>query len=82
MIDHEILIHLNNDAVVGCGYLNGKDSISCFAFSPNMTNSIQHELTHNLGGDHSTCVSGQSCTLKGDFNSLCDNCRQQVEKNY
>ena len=76
------LVEGKHDAVVGCGYLNGKDSISCFAFSPNMTNSIQHELTHNLGGDHSTCVSGQSCTLKGDFNGLCDNCRQLVEKNY
>ena len=76
------VVNGTHDAVVGCGYLNGKDAISCFAFSPNMTYSIQHELTHNLGGNHDTCVSGQRCTLKGNFDYFCDNCRFQIEKNY
>jgi hypothetical protein len=45
-----------------------KSAISSILTSTNITRSIQHELTHNLGGSHNTCTEGQYCVLKGNFN--------------
>lgn len=68
--------------VVGLGNVNGKNSISSYAISPDITRSIQHELTHNLGGTHTHCTPNQQCVLKGDFNCWCDSCKLNIKNNY
>lgn len=71
-----------HDEVVGLGNVNGKNAISSYITSPDITRSIQHELTHNLGGTHNDCTTGQQCVLKGNFNCWCDHCKQCIKNNY
>ena len=68
--------------VIGLGNVNGLNAISSTLTSKNIQRSIQHELTHNLGGSHKTCTYGQKCVLKGDFNFWCDACSQAIRNNY
>jgi hypothetical protein len=60
--------------VVGLGDCPGRDSLTSMESTTNLVRSIQHELTHNLGGSHNTCISSQKCVLNGDFGYWCDNC--------
>lgn len=67
--------------VVGLGSRPGKNAITSVYSSPNVSRSIQHELTHNLGGSHSTCTEGQYCVLKGNMDYWCDACRANILNN-
>ena len=73
---------IKHKPVIGLGDVNGKNAISSYATSEDITRSIQHELTHNLGGTHSGCTPGQLCVLKGNYNCWCDNCKQRIKNNY
>lgn len=68
--------------VIGLGNVNGKNSITSTLSTSSLKRSIQHELTHNLGGTHENCTPNQDCVLKGDFNKWCDNCREAIKNNY
>lgn len=70
-----------HSGVVGLGYRPGKDAITSVYSSTNIARSIQHELTHNLGGSHSTCNSNQRCVLQGDMDYWCDTCRANILAN-
>lgn len=64
--------------IIGLGYRPGRDSITSLVSSPNIPRSIQHELTHNLGASHTTCVEYQDCVLKGDMNKWCEKCKTDI----
>ena len=68
--------------VVGSGNINGKNAVSSTLISSDITRSIQHELTHNLGGSHGTCTPGQHCVLKGQKNKWCDACSEAIKNNH
>ncbi|MBR2634627.1 MAG: hypothetical protein IKD31_03505 [Clostridia bacterium] len=70
-----------HSGVAGLGDRLGKDAITSVYSSSNIARSIQHELTHNLGGSHSTCDSNQLCVLQGDMNYWCDTCRLNILEN-
>ena len=72
----------SHNEIVGAGDLNGKDSATSMLSTPSLVTSIQHELTHNLGGDHD-CTPGQDCVLNGGIlNRWCDACRTAIKNNY
>lgn len=66
---------------IGLGDVNGKNAVTSTYSSDDIITSIQHELTHNLGGSHSRCTAGQECVLKGDKNIWCDACTADINKN-
>lgn len=68
--------------VVGSGNINGKNAVSSTLISSDITRSIQHELTHNLGGAHDTCTPNQDCVLKGQKNQWCDACSEAIKNNH
>ena len=68
----------SHKTIVGLGDVVGKNAITSVLISPNIPASIQHELTHNLGGSPTTCVAGQLCALKGNLGYWCDNCKAAV----
>jgi len=76
LVSHAICYYDDGDhsEVVGLGHRPGMNSITSMESTPNLVRSIQHELTHNLGGSHNTCISSQKCVLNGDFGYWCDNC--------
>ena len=67
----------------GLGNVNGMNTIvTTYWASMGMDNLIQHELTHNLGGSHTSCdLNSQPCVLKGDANVWCDTCRTNIIRN-
>ncbi len=69
LVGHALCCYTDSEhiSVVGLGSCPGKDAITSVLSSIDISRSIQHELTHNLGGSHSTCTSGQYCVLKGDI---------------
>lgn len=82
LVGHALCYYNNGHSeVVGLGSLNGKDALTSTLTTPNLSRSIQHELTHNLGGSHSTCNANQKCVLQGDFGYWCDVCRANIFKN-
>ena len=79
-----VLCHYDNSShttVVGMGDVLGLNSITSVLSSNNIPRSIQHELTHNLGGSHSTCTTGQLCVLKGNMGYWCDDCKANILNN-
>lgn len=70
-----------HNEIVGLGYRPGRDAITSVLTTPELKTSIQHELTHNLGGSHYTCINGQKSVLKGNFDYWCDNCRSAILQN-
>jgi len=82
LVNHALCYYQNSTgehkSVVGLGDCPGKNSISSILISPDIECSIQHELTHNLGCSHNTCVESQMCVLKGDIGYWCDACRSII----
>lgn len=80
LVSHAVCAYSSgsHDEVVGMGYRPGKDSLTSMESTPNLERSIQHELTHNLGGSHNTCIATQKCVLNGDYGYWCDNCRSAI----
>ncbi len=80
LVSHAICTYSDSShyGIVGLGYRPGKNAITSLESTPNLTRSIQHELTHNLGGSHDTCISTQKCVLHGDYGYWCDNCRAAI----
>ena len=66
--------------IEGLGTVNGKNS-TVSAQSVSIVETIQHELTHNLGQGHDNCSSFQRCVLKGTVNHWCDSCREAIQDN-
>ncbi len=67
--------------VIGMGNVNGKNAITSALTSPNLSRSIQHELTHNLGATHDNCEGGD-CVLAGVMGKWCDSCANAIMNNY
>jgi len=83
LVGHALCYYENGQhkGVVGLGNVNGKNAITSVTSSPDIARSIQHELTHNLGGSHNTCdANSQRCVLKGDKDYWCDTCRANILK--
>ena len=72
----------HDEDLIGLGDVNGKNALTSLTRTSNLKVSIQHELTHNLGGSHNTCVAGQRCILKGDLDEWCDACAAAIRDNY
>ena len=71
--------------IYGQAILNGKDSIVSASSINSLKSLIQHELSHNFGARHETCMAetiGQKCTLAGDFGYWCDACEAAIKSNY
>lgn len=65
--------------VIGVGQVGGTDATTSYLTTPDLTRSIQHELTHNLGCSHAVCdLNTQACVLKGDIGYWCDDCRATI----
>lgn len=62
----------------GLGTVNGKEAIISTLSVANVPKTIQHELTHNLGGSHNTCVEGEYCALQGDMDEWCTVCTNAI----
>ena len=82
LVGHRLCYYYTNSSthggVTGLGEVSGLNSITSTYTSADLARSIQHELTHNLGGSHENCTS-QDCVLRNDYmNSWCDNCRIQI----
>ena len=68
--------------VNGLGYTYGRNSIVSVHNAGNDALTIQHELTHNIGGMvDGTCSDGQDCVFKGNLNSWCDSCSEAILEN-
>jgi hypothetical protein len=71
--------------VIGLGNVNGKNSISSVLTSSNIVRSIQHELTHNLGGRHcDEDTPSEKCVLKAgpnDTSQWCSICSAAIMNN-
>lgn len=80
IVGHKLCAYNDGEhqAVVGQGEVHGLNSISSTIESSNLARSIQHELSHNLGADHSYCISSQSCVLNGQMNFWCTACTQRI----
>ena len=80
LVGHALCYYNNGEhsEVIGSGDVNGKNAITSIATSSNLARSIQHELTHNLGGSHATCNEDQKCVLQGNFGYWCDACRANI----
>ena len=80
LVSHAICTYSDSShkEIIGLGTRPGKNAITSLESTPNLARSIQHELTHNLGGSHSTCISTQKCVLHGDYGYWCDNCRAAI----
>lgn len=70
----------DHDEVWGLGNVNGKNSVIT-AQSMHFIETIQHELTHNLGQGHDNCTAFDKCVLKGGINYWCDACKQAINNN-
>ena len=68
----------SHNEIVGLGNRPGRNALTSMESTPNLERSIQHELTHNLGGSHTTCNTSQKCVLNGDYGYRCDNCRSAI----
>ena len=67
--------------VNGFAKRNGRDSaVTTESINTNVTRTIQHELSHNLGVADGEC-SNQPCIIKGDVNKWCDNCKTIIFQN-
>ena len=71
-----------HDAIVGAAKINGKNACTSTIVSQNLVRSIQHELTHNLGGKHDDCTNGELCVLKNNLGYWCSSCREAIKNNY
>lgn len=82
-VGHRLCYYNNGEhsGVNGLGIRPGKNAITSTYSSNDISCSIQHELTHNLGGSHSGCTEGQYCVLKGNMNYWCDACRESILNN-
>lgn len=69
-----------HEEVWGLGYVNGRNSVVS-AQSSHIVETIQHELTHNLGQGHNNCSSFQRCVLEGAVDHWCDSCREAINNN-
>lgn len=80
LVGHALCYYNNGEhsESIGSGEVNGKNAITSIATSSNLARSIQHELTHNLGGSHATCNEDQKCVLQGNFGYWCDACRANI----
>ena len=72
----------HDTTLIGLGILDGKDAITSVLRTPDLVNSIQHELTHNFGARHDRCTPGQLCTLKGNRHYWCDYCMAVIKDRY
>ncbi len=83
-VGHKLCYYDTDDSrheeIYGLAYVNNLDSIVSQQ-SIDYIRTIQHELTHNLGGRHDDCTEGQSCVLKNDMNMWCDNCSNAILEN-
>ncbi len=71
-----------HDAIVGAAKINGKNACTSTITTSNLIRSIQHELTHNLGGTHDNCAEGELCVLKNNVGYWCSSCREAIKNNY
>ena len=83
LVGYAVCVYSNgsHSIVVGSGNVNGKNSVTSVLITGDLQRSIQHELTHNLGASHNTCL-GASCVLNGNKGLWCDSCREIIKNNY
>lgn len=87
IVGYDLCRYRNGHAGVrGSGNYNGKNSIVSTTATKSRKQfvlTLQHELTHNLGGsvDHE-CTEGQDCVLQGQLDVWCDACSEEIRKNH
>jgi hypothetical protein len=69
-----------HSGVTGLGDVSGKNAITTTYSTPNLKNSIQHELSHSFGASHSTCTgsSTNKCTLARYEGFWCTKCATAI----
>ena len=85
LVGYAVCRYENGDhgRVVGSGNVNGKNSVTSTIITSDLTRSIQHELTHNLGASHNSCnQNNEPCVLKGHTNYWCSACIAAIKANY